>query len=187
MKNRTIMSKVLSCALLPGLAAALLSVAATPHALAFEEGGALPLEELGPLELPTVSPATAETSEAIATPEAEELAACQNVDLIVKNNHQGMIKVLRIEYKSIEDGKWRRESVANEIITRGQAEVVKSGANLEHIEGHRMEAMRVVYKRVCERKWTKAMTATKTTFKKKRCVYGRSFRIATSDSECPSS
>lgn len=180
MKNRTTLSKMLSCALLPGLAATLLSVAATPVALA--DGDVDPIAE--EVEVTTPSSASDEVPEAIGTPEAEELAACQNVDLIVKNNHPGQIKVLRIEYKSVEDGKWRRENVPNEIIGRHTAEVVKSGANLEHVEGHRMAAMRVVYKRVCNRQWTDTMTATKTTFKKKRCVYGRSFRIATSDSEC---
>ena len=77
------------------------------------------------------------------------LAGCQNVTLTVKNNKSVKIKALKVEYKSIEDGKWRTESFSDTVITSGSTSTVKSGATLEHVEGHKMGAIKLHYKKWC--------------------------------------
>ena len=73
-----------------------------------------------------------------APADATPLAACQNVTLKVKNNKSVKMKALKIDYKSREDGKWRTELFADEVISPGAIATVKTNASLEHVEGHTM-------------------------------------------------
>ena len=116
--------------------------------------------------------------------EATPLAGCQNVTLNVKNNKSVKIKALKIEYKSVEDGKWRTESFADKEIGAGATSTVKSGATLEHIEGHKMSAIKLHYKKWCGGKWSVTYTDTDSTFASPKCVYGKLYRVDSKNGGC---
>lgn len=115
---------------------------------------------------------------------AEPLASCDGVTLMVKNNKSVKIKALKVEYKSVEDGKWRTEKFADESIAAGTTEVVKTNAKLEHVEGHQMKSIRLHYKKWCGGKWSVTYTTTDSTFDSAKCVYGKEYRVDVPSGGC---
>ncbi len=171
--NQRKINKALSLIVLPALGGAFLAVGAAPspaHA-----------QDLTAAMTPMSAPVSLEAS---GSEDATELAACQNVTIRVKNNKSVKIKVLKMEYKSREDGKWRNESLPNEVISAGDIETVKSGAALEYVEGHKMTSIRLHYKKWCGGKWSVTYKTTDSTFDKAKCVYGKTYRIDTSGGGC---
>ncbi len=169
--NQRKISKALSFVLLPAVGGVLFAAGVAPS----------------PAHAQSVAPEGVElvsSLEGFGDQGATELAACQNVNIRVKNNKSVKIKVLKMEYKSIEDGKWRSESLPNEVIPAGQTETVKSGAALERIEGHRMKSIRLHYKKWCGGKWSVTYKTTDSTFDSAKCVYGKTYRIDTSGGGC---
>ncbi len=167
--NKTIIRTIaLTC--LPAVAAAFVTVGQAP--LAQAEMGLAPQADVAGLE--------GEMSGA----DAEPLAACQNVTLRVKNNKSVKIKALKVEYKSKEDGKWRTEKFNNKVIAAGATETVKSGAALEHVEGHQMQSIKLHYKKWCGGKWSVTYTTTDSTFDSAQCIYGKTYRVDTSGGGC---
>lgn len=166
---------------IPALGGALMAVAAVPGAALADEPAEEGSEDVAstPAE-DTVDQSIPESPEDAVT----ELAACQNVKIRVKNNKSVKIKVLKAEYKSVEDGKWRKESLPNEVIRAGDTETVKSGAALERVEGHKMKSIRLHYKKWCGGKWSVTYKTTDSTFDKAKCVYGKTYRIDTSGGGC---
>lgn len=118
------------------------------------------------------------------TNQATPLAACQSVTLNVKNNKSVKIKALKIEYKSKEDGKWRSEGFSDKQINPGQVLTVKSGASLEHVEGHTMTNIKLHYKKWCGGKWSITYTDTDSTFSSPKCVYGKTYRVDSRSGGC---
>ena len=167
--NKT-MIRTLALTCLPAVAAAFITVGQAP--LAQAEMGLAP------------QAATADLDGGLSGAEAQPLAACQNVTLNVKNNKSVKIKALKVEYKSKEDGKWRSESFNNREIAAGATETVKSGASLEHVEGHTMESIKLHYKKWCGGKWSVTYTTTDSTFDSAKCIYGKTYRVDTSGGGC---
>lgn len=165
--NKT-MIRTLALTCMPALAAAFVTVGQAPQARA--EMGLAP------------EATTADFGQSVA--DAEPLAACQNVTLKVKNNKSVKIKALKVEYKSKEDGKWRTETFNNEVIAAGATAVVKSGASLEHVEGHDMSSIRLHYKKWCGGKWSVTYTTTDSSFDSAKCIYGKTYRVDTGGGGC---
>ena len=94
------------------------------------------------------------------------------------------IKALKIEYKSVEDGKWRDEGFNDEEINPGATDTVKSGAKLEHIEGQTMQSIKLHYKMWCGGKWSVTYTTTDSSFSDAKCVYGKTYRVAVPSGGC---
>ena len=115
---------------------------------------------------------------------AMPLASCDNVTINVKNGKSVKIKALKIEYKSVEDGKWRDEGFNNEEINPGATDTVKSGAKLEHIEGQIMQSIKLHYKMWCGGKWSVTYTTTDSSFSDAKCVYGKTYRVDVPSGGC---
>lgn len=128
-------------------------------------------------DLNTPSPRANQSEPISEANQATPLAACQGIQLNVKNNKSVKIKALKVEYKSKEDGKWRSEGFSDKQINPGQVLTVKSGASLEHVEGHTMTNIKLHYKKWCGGKWSVTYTDTDSTFSSPKCVYGKTYRV----------
>ena len=96
-------------------------------------------------------------------------AACQNVDIKVKNDGTFDVLALKIDYKTVQDGTWRTESFNNATAAAGATTTVAENQELQYIEGHDMAAIKLYYKVRCGGKWSVEKTFTDTLFDTPQC------------------
>lgn len=96
-------------------------------------------------------------------------ASCKNVDINV--NNQGTIKVLalKVDYMSVQDGVWRTEAFNNKEAPAGQTTTVAENQDLQYIEGHDMQHIKLYYKVFCGGKWSVEKTFTDSSFTNPQC------------------
>ncbi len=156
-------------------------------AFAIVSAGVAWAQEPAPVAVDPSVPAS--TGRALSDPMDDQrlapVAACQNVTIRVNNQKNHRIKALKVEYKSVEDGKTRTENFSDEIVNANSKENVATGQSLQYVEGHEMEWVRLFYKPECNGTWTTTLKYKDTSFDKAQCVYGKTYRIDLPDgSDC---
>ncbi len=119
----------------------------------------------------------AETMGPIDSQANAPLAACRNVRIQVNNQKSVKIKALKVDYRSIQDGRTRTEQFPNQVVSANSLGTVASGQNLQHIKGHTMQWMKLYYKAWCGGKWSVTKISIDSSFSSPQCVAGHTYRI----------